>query len=259
MRVLDEVILPRTSVALWPGNPRTITAEEKEDVRNSLQKFGAAQRQTVWYSGKEWFVLGGNQRQVAMEELEAEGETVPAEIPYVHFKGTRDEAAMLNVALNRIGGAFDPNRLPDFISDLLTRNTAEALSITGFTPTEITAIADRNMEVAQAAIGEHRPLLLPDGANLDAVKAAMEKSGVDTVTAQLIAETYIESQKPGQGAPPSLHDLESRYGPPPEQAFWPTWKIKVTEATFERFKKVFAKCSGALDSDRFAELVRLAA
>ena len=105
---------------LKPGDP------EYEKIKNSIQEFGFADPLVV---NKDMTIIGGHQRlSVAMELGYTE---VPCAI--VDVDKVREKA--LNIALNKITGAWDENLLADLLQDI--QNSDFDLGKTGFDPPEI--------------------------------------------------------------------------------------------------------------------------
>jgi DNA modification methylase len=105
---------------LKPGDP------EYEKIKNSIQEFGFADPLVV---NKDMTIIGGHQRLSCAIDL---GYTeVPCAV--VDVDKVREKA--LNIALNKITGAWDENLLADLIKDLQDSNFDVAM--TGFEPPEI--------------------------------------------------------------------------------------------------------------------------
>jgi ParB-like chromosome segregation protein Spo0J len=93
----------------YPGNPRKISAEMLEKLKNSLKEFGVVDPLVI---NKNNEVIGGNQRLKAIKELGiTEVDCVVVDLP-------KSKEKALNVALNKIQGEFDEELLKLFIEDI---------------------------------------------------------------------------------------------------------------------------------------------
>ena len=132
---------------LHPGDP------EYERIRRSVGEFGLVEP-LVW-NERTGTLVGGHQR---FKVLLAQGaETVTVSV--VDLSPKREKA--LNVALNKVQGAWDESRLAALLDDL-TREAAVDVELTGFTAAEIDdllartsgdAERDEDFNVAQAQQG----------------------------------------------------------------------------------------------------------
>lgn len=103
-------------------NPRVISDEEFASLKTSIQRFGMIQPLTVQRSGLT--ILAGHQRVRALRELTDEGVvTVPDKVPAVVLDVDDTDAKQINVAMNRIGGEFDPFRLGELLSEIWQQPT----------------------------------------------------------------------------------------------------------------------------------------
>jgi DNA modification methylase len=110
-----------------PYNPRRISEHDLAALRRSLKFFGVVEPVVV--NRRTGRVVGGHQRIVAAQ---AEGiETLPV----VHVDLDEPTEKQLNLALNRISGEFDPDRLAAVLADLQAAGADMALA--GFTEEEI--------------------------------------------------------------------------------------------------------------------------
>lgn len=123
VRVATAELLAKAS----PSNPRTIDDHELSALRRSLRVFSAVQPIVV--NRRTNRVVGGHQR------IRAAGLEGIVTLPVVYVD--LDDAAerQLNLALNRIGGTWDEEKLAAVIADL-TASGAD-LALTGFTGDEI--------------------------------------------------------------------------------------------------------------------------
>lgn len=112
------------------NNPRRITRKELDKLKHSLREFGFVDPIIVnKHADRKDVVVGGHQR---LEAAKAIGlKTVP--VTYVDLPRDREEA--LNIALNRISGDWDEEKL-----ELLVRKLYEdelPLNLTGFDDAEL--------------------------------------------------------------------------------------------------------------------------
>lgn len=134
-RVNPAAYNPR--VDLQPGDP------EFEKLRRSLAEFGCVEP-LIWNAGTGNLV-GGHQR---LKILIAEGAT-EVEVSVVDLPLEKEKA--LNVALNKIGGAWDDAKLAALLQDLAAIPDFD-VALTGFDHVEMTDLLDR---VAADAADDH--------------------------------------------------------------------------------------------------------
>lgn len=137
-------------VALKPGDP------EFQSLRRSVDAFGCVQP-LVW-NKRTGNLVGGHQRLAVLRER---GET-HADVSVVDLPLAREKA--LNLALNRIQGRWDEDRLAELLSELVELPEFE---LTGFEPDEAWGI----VEAVLGAEGEG------EGFDVEAAIAAAEARG----------------------------------------------------------------------------------
>lgn len=108
-----------------PYNPRYLTAADREALKKSIQAYGLVQP-LVW-NKRTGHVVGGNQRLLILQEMGVE------EVEVVVVDLSLDEEKTLNLALNKIGGEWDNNKLVDVLTSL----PDDLKELTGFTELEI--------------------------------------------------------------------------------------------------------------------------
>lgn len=149
-------------------NPRRISDHDLQALVRSLKQFGFVD--PVIIRGSDSMIVGGHQRVAAAREA---GIT---EAPCIVLDDlSENDAKLLNMALNRISGDWDEDRLADLLAEL--SESGADLELTGFDPNELEWLegdgeipdpfADQNL--GDAAIGVlsgfvHRPLAIPDDA-----------------------------------------------------------------------------------------------
>lgn len=110
-----------------PYNPRKISPETLEKLKQSIETFGYVE--PIIVNKRTMHVVGGNQRLKALKELGAK----EVEAVIVDLDEKKEKA--LNVALNKITGEWDFEKLEELISELSSFDFD--LAITGFDPEEL--------------------------------------------------------------------------------------------------------------------------
>lgn len=110
-----------------PYNPRTISDHDLDALRRSLKFFGTVEPIVV--NRRSGHIVGGHQR---VRAAEAEG---IASLPVVYVDLDDPSEKQLNLALNRISGEFDVEKLAELLKDLEAQGAD--LDLTGFTTVEI--------------------------------------------------------------------------------------------------------------------------
>jgi ParB-like chromosome segregation protein Spo0J len=108
-------------------NPRRISDEELTALRRSLRRFGFVE--PIVANRRSCLIVGGHQRLAAAR---AEG---LEQVPVVWVDLDRPGELQLNLALNRIGGEWDEEKLSEILGDLSRDN--EDLDLTGFRSDEL--------------------------------------------------------------------------------------------------------------------------
>jgi DNA modification methylase len=111
-----------------PKNPRKISDQELDALTRSLREFGFVQ--PVIARHDDHIVIGGHQRLVAARRL---GITT---VPVVFVDLPREQAELLNLALNRISGSWDEQLLARLLADLQATPDTD-LSLAGFGEDEV--------------------------------------------------------------------------------------------------------------------------
>lgn len=178
----SEIQIEKLKLATY--NPRKISDKDLVSLKKSLKKFGFIQPVIV---NKDMTVIGGHQRIRAWKEMG--NETVPV----FEVSISKKEEKALNLALNRISGDWDMEKLFNVISEL---RTEEELEFTGFDDKEVSQILDSQLEEEETLeeeienapavakfgnmyqLGEHR-LLCGDSASEEDVKRLLGKNEMD--------------------------------------------------------------------------------
>jgi len=106
-------------------NPRQITEGELENLRNSIETFGLVEPIVI---NKDNTIIGGHQRVKALKSLGYK------EAPCIIVELTKDKEKILNLALNKISGTWDENKLVSIIKDI---SDLPDIKKTGFSKEEI--------------------------------------------------------------------------------------------------------------------------
>ena len=122
-----EIETDRLAAMAWSGNPRKISPHDLEALQRSLRFFGTVEPIVV--NQRSGNIVGGHQR---VKAAEAEG---IATLPVVHVDLDEPSEKQLNLALNRISGEFDLERLATVLGDL--EAAGADLQFSGFTDEEI--------------------------------------------------------------------------------------------------------------------------
>ncbi len=150
-KVYQSRMVPLKDLWIADYNPRRLSPEQLDSICRSIVQFGFVEPLVV--RDEDLLIVGGHQRVIALKHLMAgkftlDGEVVQyelpgGEVPVIPVQGLGDnEAKMLNLALNRVGGEWDYERLPALLADLSKEATLTDLMVTGFTASEITDYID---------------------------------------------------------------------------------------------------------------------
>ena len=129
MDIVDVPTRDLSSMAA-PYNPRRIGDHDLEALRRSLKFFGTVEPIVV--NRRSGHIVGGHQRVRA-----AEAEGIEA-LPVVFVDLDDPSEKQLNVALNRISGEFDQEKLAAVLGDL--QAAGADLAMTGFSDDELTEL-----------------------------------------------------------------------------------------------------------------------
>lgn len=110
-------------------NPRQITTEELSKLETSLREFGYIE--PIIVNDVNNHIVGGNQRAKALQTLGYE----EVDVVYVHIEDLAKEKAC-NVALNKISGEWDTDKLKVVLEDIELSDID--VSLTGFEEIELT-------------------------------------------------------------------------------------------------------------------------
>lgn len=117
-------------------NPRQISNDDMASLVNSIREFGMVEPIVV---NRDNTVIGGHQRIVACKQLSI------AKVPVVYVDLPKKKEKILNLALNRIHGDWDTEKLAVVLEEL-KMNDGNDLHLTGFQLEEIGEILDSQIE-----------------------------------------------------------------------------------------------------------------
>jgi len=112
-------------------NPRQITKDEFKKLENSIKEFGLVQPIVVnIHPARENVVISGHQRLQVAKKLGMK------EVPCMLVDLDLSKERALNLAMNKIGGRFEEDKLIDLLS-LIEEENEDILNLTGFDNSEI--------------------------------------------------------------------------------------------------------------------------
>jgi len=167
-----------------PYNPRTISDHDLAALGRSMTTFGVVEPVVV--NRRTGRIVGGHQR---VRAAEVQG---IAELPVVHVDLDEVQEKTLNLALNKISGAFDVDKLSEILKEL--DSLGADLDLTGFSDVELDSLI-RGLETPEEGLtdpdavpepldepatqpgdvitlGQHR-LMCGDSADLEQVKTLL--------------------------------------------------------------------------------------
>ena len=123
-------------------NPRMISEKDLARLKKSLEKFGFIQPVVI---NKDFTVISGHQRIKAWKELGHD------DVPTIQLSVSKNEEKALNLAMNKIGGEWDIDKLYTVMNDL---RITDELEFTGFDEKEVSKILDQFMEDDEETVEE---------------------------------------------------------------------------------------------------------
>src|SRR5674476_1373973 len=148
-----------------PANPRRISDEELDSLERSIRQFGFVQ--PILARKEDGVVIGGHQRLLAARRL---GLTT---VPVTYLDISVEQARLLNLALNKIGGSFDDALLARLLADLQATPDLD-LTLSGFGEDEVKYLL-RSLETREKR--EHVESFDLDDALEEARRAPRTKPG----------------------------------------------------------------------------------
>lgn len=128
-------------------NPRLMSLEEMQKLRRSIREFGVVENIVVQMPGNR--IIGGHQR---VEAAILEG---VSEVPVVRLEISDAKAKRLNLALNRISGEWDNDKLRALLEEL--QLDGEDLDLTGFDTDEVEKLLSDPLDKAAIDKVELKP------------------------------------------------------------------------------------------------------
>ena len=130
-------------------NPRVIDTIEFDALKRSLQEFGFVEpivvnireHESFQPDEKGWFIVGGHQRYEGAKALGWE------EVPVTFVNLSKEKEKILNLALNKISGDWDNEKLAEILYGLTQEDLVPESDLLGFSHEEISAILDTVMNV----------------------------------------------------------------------------------------------------------------
>lgn len=117
-------------------NPRRIKKSELESLKRSIKEFGFQEPVIVnKHKGRENILIGGHQRVKAAVALGMKT------VPVVYVDLPKDKEETFNIALNKISGDWDEEKLAIMLQELLEKEAD--ISLTGFAEPEVDKLMDR--------------------------------------------------------------------------------------------------------------------
>ena len=137
------------------------TDKEYVKLKNSIEHFGYID--PVIVNKRNMTVVGGHQRLKVLKDLGYKD----IEVVYVDLSDTEEKA--LNIALNKISGDWDAEKLEDLLRDI-SLDTDFDLELTGFDLPEVDTLFSGSMEDLQASLDDYtRELTSAEQSKRDAI------------------------------------------------------------------------------------------
>lgn len=133
---METLNLPIADIHAAEYNPREISDHDFASLKASLKEFGFLQPVVI---NKDNVIIGGHMRVRAWKDL---GNT---EVPCVRVDLPKDREKLLNIALNRISGQWDMEKLGEMVYKLSVESQ-EDMRLTGLDEVEVSGLLDSVME-----------------------------------------------------------------------------------------------------------------
>jgi len=126
-----------TDLIIDTYNPRKISKKELNKLKRSLEEFGFVEPIVV-NSNKDRknVLIGGHQRVKAAKELKY------VDVPVIYVDVTKEREKILNLALNKISGEWDEDKLADILLEL---QEEPDIDLSGFDEAEIDKIIEEQI------------------------------------------------------------------------------------------------------------------
>jgi ParB-like chromosome segregation protein Spo0J len=149
---METIDYPIKDLVFAEYNPRTITMDEMNKLKNNLQEFGCVQpvvANTGTTEEGKAKIVGGHQRVTAA--LELGWETIPTVL--ISEPDEKREKA-LNLSLNKIAGTWDFGRLSEILTDLGDSEGDFDIELTGFSVFETDELTKITEGLGDGGFGE---------------------------------------------------------------------------------------------------------
>ncbi len=197
-------------------NPRIINEEQLNKLKNSIKEFGMVQPIVI---NKDFTVISGHQRIKALESLGLE------EVEFIQLDLNAKKEKALNLAMNKIDGEWDTEKLFEIIDDL---SGDDELDLTGFNEKEISLILDNGIDIEENneikereilektpkskpgdiyQLGDHR-LMCGDSTSLEDIEKLTQSNQMDMVWTDPPYNVDYESSNLGRIKGDNLGDEE---------------------------------------------------
>lgn len=142
LAVPPVVLINHERLHLAPYNPNEMTPTEREALRASILKHGLVENFVVQKFSTRFklnlVLIGGHQRLGEVRAIRAEeGLHTPLDVPCVVLDIDDDAAMQLNVALNKIGGTTNKDKLAELFAMVAPSMNENDVLASGFTQAEI--------------------------------------------------------------------------------------------------------------------------
>jgi len=136
---MQTVDVPIGQLKFADYNPRSMSAHDFEALKRSLREFGWVEPVVAnLFPGRENIIIGGHQRVKAAQALRQQT------VPVVFIRAAPAQEKLLNLALNRISGQWDEERLSELIR-LISEETDGDIFLSGFTEQELSALLSEGL------------------------------------------------------------------------------------------------------------------
>ncbi|MFH7835180.1 MAG: ParB N-terminal domain-containing protein [Candidatus Aenigmatarchaeota archaeon] len=112
----------------WKNNPRYMSDADFEALKKSIKNFGFVEPLVI---NREKYIIGGNHRYKAIKELYGNDYEIDC---IIVDNLTKEQENLLNLALNKIHGQFDYDKLQIVLNDI---SNQQAILDIGFTQDEL--------------------------------------------------------------------------------------------------------------------------
>jgi ParB-like chromosome segregation protein Spo0J len=134
VRKIEHVSIDVLQASPW--NPNEEDRQTFDALKASIRRNGLVDPLIVRKADNS--IIGGHHRLYAVRELMAEGWKLPGgTVPVVYLEVSEEEAKRLSLALNKIRGEPDLDKLGELLRELRDMSDPDELTATGYSPQEI--------------------------------------------------------------------------------------------------------------------------